>query len=239
MTGNRRHDALITLLGLGLLAAWDSAGWDLPLMHLLGNASGFVWREAAVLNWLHTGGRSVAWGVLAWMGWMAFAVPRQAAQAASSAQQGPLHRRYWFAMTLLCLLLINIIKYASATSCPWDLAEFGGIAHHVSHWAILVRDGGPGQCFPSGHSSAAFGFFSLYFLFRRHDSQRAKRYLAAVCAAGVVVSLTQIARGAHYPSHALWTAWLCWTTCCAADAARGAWAAEGALAKIGPSVDSF
>jgi membrane-associated PAP2 superfamily phosphatase len=208
MTATRRQDALITLLGLGLLAGWDSAGWDLPLMHMFGNASGFAWHEASVLRGLHAAGRWLGWLVLAWMGWLAFASP----------QQGPPHKRYWFVVTLLCLLTINIIKQLSATSCPWDLAEFGGVARHVSHWAFFARDGGPGRCFPSGHSSAAFAFFTLYFLLRPYDEQRARQCLAAVCAAGVVFSLTQIARGAHYPSHALWSAWLCWTVCCAANA---------------------
>jgi membrane-associated PAP2 superfamily phosphatase len=27
---------------------------------------------------------------------------------------------------------------------------------------------------------------------------------------GLVFSLTQAMRGAHYPSHSLWTAWVCW-----------------------------
>jgi PAP2 superfamily len=218
MKGTGR-DALTTLLGLGLLAAWDRAGWDVQLMHLFGNLSGFAWHEAAALRWLHSAGRAFAWAFLGWMGWVAFAVPQQAEHAALTQQPGPSHRRYWFAVTLVCLLVVNVIKHASTTSCPWDLAEFGGSAHHVSHWALFVRDGGPGQCFPSGHSSAAFGFLSLYFLFRRHDLQRAKRYLVAVCAVGLVFSLTQIARGAHYPSHALWSAWLCWAICCVADAA--------------------
>lgn len=222
MTAERR-DALVTLLGLGLLAAWDGAGLDVPLMHLFGNANGFVWHEAAALRWMHAGGRAFAWAVLAWMAWTAFAVPTKRVPATSAQPRAYLHNRYWFSVTLLCLLLINVIKHTSATSCPWDLAEFGGVARHISHWALFVRDGGPGQCFPSGHSSAAFAFFSLYFLFRHHDAARAKRYLAAICAAGLVLSLTQILRGAHYPSHALWTAWLCWGTCCAADAALQFW----------------
>ena len=30
--------------------------------------------------------------------------------------------------------------------------------------------------------------------------------------AGLLLGLTQTVRGAHYPSHTLWTAWICWTT---------------------------
>ena len=218
MTAYRRQDVLITILSLALLTAWDSAGIDMPLMRSLGNASGFAWREVVALQWMHSGGRAVAWAVMAWMVWLAFTEPKRLARGALSARGLPAHRRYWIGITLACLLLVNLIKRTSATSCPWDLAEFGGVAQHISHWALLARDGGPGQCFPSGHSSAAFAFFTLYFLHRQTDSRRANFYLVGVCVAGVAFSLTQIARGAHYPSHALWSAWLSWALCCLADA---------------------
>ena len=218
MTAYPRRDALIVCSTLLLLAAWDLAGFDLPLMRSLGNSAGFMWREAPALTGLHKGGRILGWLVLGWMAWTAWIASRQPRQAdcPDRAENRNLSG-YWLGITLLCLLTINVIKQVSATSCPWDLAEFGGVARHISHWALLTPDGGPGQCFPSGHSSAGFAFFSLYFLHRQHHARRARGFLLAVCAAGVVFSLTQIARGAHYPSHALWTAWLCWTVCCLAD----------------------
>ena len=37
--------------------------------------------------------------------------------------------------------------------------------------------------------------------------------------AGLVFGLAQQIRGAHYMSHTLWTAWLCWTVAAVADAA--------------------
>lgn len=220
MTFQRRRDALITLLGLGLLAAWDMAGLDMPVMRSLGTVHGFVWRNASELGWLHSGGRMAAWVVLGFIGWMGWKEwkGQVAGRATPHLQPARLaHYRYWVGITLLCLLTINVIKQLSATSCPWDLAEFGGVARHISHWALLTADGGPGQCFPSGHSSAAFAFFSLYFLHRHNNAKRANFCLAVVLLAGLIFSLTQIVRGAHYPSHALWTAWLCWTVCWLAD----------------------
>jgi membrane-associated PAP2 superfamily phosphatase len=32
-----------------------------------------------------------------------------------------------------------------------------------------------------------------------------------VCVIGFVLGVTQLLRGAHFPSHSLWTAWICWT----------------------------
>ena len=118
----------------------------------------------------------MAWLVLAWQGWMAFGPQRWVSRQASLARPDRADQRYWFAVTLVCVAAINVIKYSSNTSCPWDLAEFGGAARHVSHWLFWLPDGGPGACFPSGHSSAAFSFFTLYFVWRGCDAARAKRH---------------------------------------------------------------
>ena len=119
----------------------------------------------------------------------------------------------WIGVMLLCVVAVPAIKRFSATSCPWDLAEFGGVARYVSHWRLGLADGGGGHCFPSGHAVAAFAFFGLYFLWRDHDAQRARAWLAAVVVVGLLFGTAQLARGAHYPSHTLWSAWLCWTLC--------------------------
>ena len=217
MMRRSRWDMWVAAGALVLLAAWDASGWDLALMRNLGNAGGFAWRSSAVMTQLHQASRVVAWLVLAWQGWMAFGPQRRVERKACKPLPSRAHQRYWFGVTLVCVAAINVIKYASNTSCPWDLAEFGGAARHVSHWLFWLPDGGPGQCFPSGHSSAAFSFFTLYFVWRGYDAVGAKRCALAVCTFGLVFSLTQILRGAHYPSHALWSAWLCWTICCAAN----------------------
>lgn len=205
-----RHDALATLIALAVLLAWDASGLDLAAAHLFGNAGGFTWRDtwwASTL--LHDGGRIAAWFVLA------------AAMLASARQPRPgtpprAQRWRWVAVVLLCVLLVQAIKRVSLSSCPWELAEFGGLAQYVSHWRWGVADGGPGHCFPSGHAVSAFAFFGVHFLWRDHASRRARAWLWAVIGAGLVFGTAQLVRGAHYPSHTLWTAWLCWTLCVAA-----------------------
>nr|WP_319016864.1 phosphatase PAP2 family protein [Diaphorobacter aerolatus] len=112
---------------------------------------------------------------------------------------------------LLAMLLITSLKHFNATSCPWDLREFGGNALYVSHWAFGVNDMGPGHCFPAGHASSAFGFLAGWFVLRRVDTTIASRWLVSVLLIGLVLGISQQMRGAHYMSHTLWTAWICWT----------------------------
>jgi membrane-associated PAP2 superfamily phosphatase len=114
------------------------------------------------------------------------------------------------------VVLAPAIKRVSLSSCPYELAEFGGLAQYVSHWRWGVADGGPGHCFPSGHAVSAFGFFGLYFMWRWQAPRRARAMLVAVLLTGLLFGAAQLARGAHYPSHTLWTAWLCWLLCAVA-----------------------
>ena len=75
-----------------------------------------------------------------------------------------------------------------------------------------MRDGGAGHCFPAGHASAAFAYLAGWFVLRRSVARAvAMRWLAAALAAGLLLGLAQQVRGAHYMSHTLWTAWICWT----------------------------
>lgn len=37
---------------------------------------------------------------------------------------------------------------------------------------------------------------------------------------GTLFGWAQMARGAHYPSHTLWSAWLCWLVCVLGAAIR-------------------
>lgn len=200
------RDALWTVAALALLLAWDIAGADLHVVRLFGGAQGFEWRNQwALVHVFHEGGR--------WLSALAVGVVViNVARPWAFARNLSLSTRWWWcAATAACLLLIPTLKHFSKTSCPWDLAEFGGSAHYVSHWVMRLRDGGPGGCFPAGHASAAFSFFSGWFALRSTAPKAARRWLAGVWICGIVFGVTQLLRGAHYPSHTLWTAWMCWT----------------------------
>jgi membrane-associated PAP2 superfamily phosphatase len=209
-----RRDLWVTGVALALLLLWDTSGLDLALVRAWGSADGFGWRD----HWftarvLHDGGRWLAGAVLAglalnvWRPLFGNTLPRA-------------ERWRWLLVTLATLLLVPLLKSASLTSCPYELAEFGGPAAYVSHWRFGVGDGGPGRCFPSGHATSAVAFFYGWFALRERHRAAARGWLAAVCVLGALYGWAQMARGAHYPSHTLWSAWLCWTLALAASAVR-------------------
>lgn len=199
-------DASVAAAGLATLAAWDTTGMDLMVVRWLGEPGGFPWRNHwLTAGLLHGGIRYVAWVLLValmvgvWRPWGPL-------RSLSKAQ-----RLWMLGTTVACAALIPMIKRLSATSCPWSLAEFGGkVVQYVPHWVLGVTDGGPGGCFPSGHVSTAFAFLAAWFVLRDAAPSAARRWLAVTMVAGLVLGGVQIARGAHYPSHPLWTAWLCW-----------------------------
>lgn len=214
-----RPDARAVWIGLALLLCWDGSGADMAVMRLFGTPAGFAWREAFLASTLlHQGGRVLGW--LAAGAWLIDAWRPLWRGGPSRAE-----RARWLLVALGCLLLVAAVKHASRTSCPWDLQDFGGAARHVSHWAWGVRDGGPGHCFPSGHASTAFAFLAGHFLLRDSRPAAARAWLAGVLGAGLLFGLAQVARGAHYPSHVLWTAWLCWAACVCADRIARRWCA--------------
>lgn len=199
-----RRLATLTLALLLALLAWDASGLDMPLARLFGDAHGFSLSHNSVLTTgLHDGARLLSWLMvmgLALAVWWPLAWLRQ------------LHRVERLQLVITALsgaLAVALFKSFSTTSCPWDLAAFGGTAQHVSHW-LRLADGGSGHCFPAGHASSGFAFVGGYFALQRSSPARARVWLGAALAAGLVLGLAQQARGAHFMSHTLWTGWLCW-----------------------------
>lgn len=221
-----QRDLVHTLAALGALLAWDFSGADLAVVRPLADAQGFALRQA----WwagpvLHDGGKLAAWALLAALVVAALRAGRHGAAHAGTAAQGPgrAERLSWLAVMLLCAVTVPALKRFSDTSCPWDLAEFGGTAAYVSHWAFGQPDGGSGHCFPSGHAVSAFAFFAMHFQWRTHDAAHARRWLMAVLTAGLLFGTAQLVRGAHYPSHTLWSGWICWTVAATAAAVFRRW----------------
>lgn len=211
--GTIRSEAGWLTLGLLLLVlAWDASGLDLPLARLAGSPTGFAWKEHWLLATLaHDAARRLAWllalGLCLAVWW----------PVGPLARIGARRRLQLAATTLFAAFLVSVLKAGSQTSCPWDLADFGGFAHYASHWS-LQPDGGSGRCFPAGHASSGFAFVGGYFAFRPSEPRTARRWLAAAAAAGLLLGLAQQWRGAHFMSHTLWTALVCWAAAWALDA---------------------
>lgn len=222
MTLARHRLIFFTAASLLGLLAWDASGLDLPLAQLFGDAHGFaLTRHWVLAGGLHDGGRLFAWAVLAALVLAVWRPP------------GPLRtltrrtRTQLVLSALAAVLFVSLLKGASPTSCPWDLSAFGGPAHHVSHW-LWRPDGGGGHCFPAGHASSGFAFLGGYFALRREAPGLARRWLVAALAAGFTFGLAQQVRGAHFMSHTLWSAWLCWAVGQGLDAAWQRLAQRGA-----------
>ena len=210
-------DAIWTLASLLCLLAWDALGWDRVWAHAFGDNSGFALREHWFLvEVLHEGARRLGWllALLLVLGvWWPIGILRRIDAS---------ERLQWVASLLLALVVVGVLKHFSTTSCPWDLAEFGGVARYASHWALGVMDGGVGRCFPAGHASAGFAFIGGYFALRLRQPQAARWCLGCALVAGLILGGAQQVRGAHFMSHTLWTGWLCWTSAWWCDAIAGA-----------------
>jgi membrane-associated PAP2 superfamily phosphatase len=128
--------------------------------------------------------------------------------------------RWAWVSCVVAMALPQLIKRFTLTSCPSDLQGFGGTAAYVPHWLIGVVDGGAGHCFPSAHAAAAFGFLPLWTIWRHRDPVGTEWWLHALLIVGWVLGASQMVRGAHFMSHALWTACVCAAVAALADHLR-------------------
>ncbi len=112
--------------------------------------------------------------------------------------------------SLLSVGIVNAGKRLSNVDCPWDLQDFGGSRQYHDLFAGRTVGQPPGRCFPGGHSSSGFALLCLFFVARRRGYRHAGKVLSAVVLLGGVFAVDQWARGAHFPSHDITTAYLCW-----------------------------
>lgn len=208
--------AWLWLGALLLTGLWDIGGLDLAVMRLIGTPTGFPLQHTWVLERvLHEGVRQAATGLFLLTGVWALWPARWNHERLSVLALPRRERWAVLVLVTLSLVAVNLIKNASRTSCPWDLQVFGGPAVYVSHWTWGLADGGTGRCFPGGHASSAFAFFGLGLPWLMppagtdRDRSIGLGWLAAVLLAGVVAGVVQTVRGAHYPSHTLWTLVIC------------------------------
>lgn len=108
-------------------------------------------------------------------------------------------------------LSVSLIKRLTFVDCPWSISDFGGQQHYLAWWQTLISEhNGVGHCFPAAHASSAYMFFGVYFVARQQWSDKANRVLVAIIGVGISFGLAQQLRGAHFISHDLTSAVVCW-----------------------------
>lgn len=154
---------------------------------------------------IHIGGRdlsTVAWLVAAAM----WGVARLRADLAPWRK--PL--AYLVLSTLLGTTLVAWVKSWSNMDCPWDLLRYGGDRAYIGLLGLRPVGLSRGVCFPAGHASAGYAWMALYFFFLAARPRLRWLGLAIGIAAGLLFGIAQQLRGAHFLSHDLWTAAICW-----------------------------
>ena len=197
------------LVGVAVLAGVTLAGIDFRWADWLYGLEGHRWALRSAFfteTLLHTAGRNLS--ALAWLGVVAawgltWWRPRMRAS-----------RRPLAVLALSVLLatsLVALLKSWSHMDCPWDLVRYGGDHPFVPLWAIRPADLGTGACFPAGHASGGYAWMALYFHFLSTRPALRWRGLGVGVGMGLVFGLAQQVRGAHFLSHDICAALLCWT----------------------------
>lgn len=207
------------LCGLLLVAglAWvaGSNGWDERIAAHFYNAtqSGFPLRDNWIMKTLlHDGGKELP--VLAALVLLGTRVHGHSPRSRWHASRHD--RAYALAVLLVSVSIAGLLKDHTPMQCPWSLDAFGGAQphHSLAAWlhGLVPADARAGHCWPSGHAAGAFGLAGLYFVARQRGHVTAMPWLIAVLGWGLLSGWVQVARGAHFMSHVLWSAALCWAT---------------------------
>jgi len=197
-----------TLFFLLIFMGIDWLGLDLKLadrIYQWGNGAWILRDHWVTTTLIHEGGRKLT-GI--------FLVITLALGAFSYRYNGLKKYRsaLWYLLTVavVCALVINLLKEFTAMDCPWDLGRYGGNKLYHGLFGLPGFNQTPGRCFPAGHASAAYAWFGAYFVTRLHFPKFQKLAIGTVITLGLIFGVAQQLRGAHFLSHDLCTAWLCW-----------------------------
>jgi membrane-associated PAP2 superfamily phosphatase len=117
---------------------------------------------------------------------------------------------YFFLSLGLSIGFVGLLKTLTNVACPRDLSEFGGAfpyVHLFAHRPAALHE----RCFPAAHASSGYALVALYFVLRERSRWASRLGLAAGLVMGLIFGIAQQARGAHFVSHDVWSAWLVWT----------------------------
>ncbi|MCW8881674.1 MAG: phosphatase PAP2 family protein [Sedimenticola sp.] len=124
----------------------------------------------------------------------------------------PYRKALWYLALVMPLsgLLVGIGKELTHVDCPWNLLRYGGENPYLRLFETHPGDYPYGKCFPAAHAGAGFTFVALYFFLSIVRPAWRWYGLAVGVVLGLAFGITQQIRGAHFISHDLWTAAICW-----------------------------
>lgn len=108
------------------------------------------------------------------------------------------------------VLIVGGLKTVTHIYSPWALAIFGGDKPYVRLLDVVPPGAAIGHAFPGGHSSGGFAYLSLYFAATIRASRYRRYALVFPAVMGLGFAVTQEVRGAHFPSHDLFSFSICW-----------------------------
>lgn len=122
-------------------------------------------------------------------------------------------RRAFLYLVLAIGLGTGLVALGKATinrHCPWDYDHYGGPVPYVGLFGPSPLGCAKGNCFPAGHASGGFSLMSSYFIFYGRNRRASWGSLALGILLGLLFGFAQVARGAHFVSHNICTAAICW-----------------------------
>jgi|APFre7841882630_1041343.scaffolds.fasta_scaffold01602_6 membrane-associated PAP2 superfamily phosphatase len=108
-------------------------------------------------------------------------------------------------------LIVNyIFKDYWGRPRPNQVDVFGGDKKYQQVWQTGIA--GEGKSFPSGHAAIAFYLFSPFLALRRFSARWALFFLMLGIAYGLLMGLTRMVQGGHFPSDVLWAGGIVYLT---------------------------
>ena len=112
------------------------------------------------------------------------------------------------AAAVLVPIAISTMKAVSIHHCPWNLTRYGGFAPYLRIFDSLPAGVSAGHCFPAGHASSALWLVAVAIFWLPAHPAKAWAAFTVGLFPGLALGLAQQARGAHFLTHTLWSAWV-------------------------------
>lgn len=136
-------------------------------------------------------------------------------------------RDLWICVGTLALAPAMVAGGKASTNVftPREIRRYGGFAPYVKVAGSYPPGDRPskrGRGFPAGHASGGFALLSLAGLARSRQARTAA--LATGLGAGALMGIYQMLRGAHFLSHTIVSALVCWIVFLLLRRLAGRWA---------------